>query len=240
MIIGRCFRNMTECCICQGHVRVPVRFTCFDCCTRMDPPNCHSVMRVCLYCAQEYLELNKQPHLRPVVKKCLTCPCFAYPRQLSFTNAFEKDFLLMSMDTRTDIQCQCGFIGNQNELDRHSGKDCSFRLVLQPVCITMTKHEGRCKICTMYVTNMEDHLLYQHKYIRCPFCKIMVQESYFTIHYNECPENRIPCNTCKHAIPANRMKKHLQDHMQTALDNITEYSRLLTVAKDQLDNIIEI
>lgn len=143
-----------ECAICKEYVRVPVRFKCFPCDRNVYEPTCNSVLRVCMHCAREYLQLNQPRHKRAPWKRCLLCHEQTSPALLNAKTAYEKDYLLMSLDKRTDIPCpydDCIFQGNQNELDRHMRMECPYRITFCNNCRLFyvseqwTSHRDVCK-----------------------------------------------------------------------------------------------
>lgn len=187
-----------ECKICHDPVKVPVYFTCFPCCQRSnDSIQCNSITRVCLFCAEEYLQLNKPSSRRVASLKCLTCPAYA-TRYAMNAHPFTKDFMLMSMDDRKNIPCHdgCDFTGNQNELDRHRQSECIFRLF---TCECMS---------VMRMIDKDEHVKTCNKYFFCPFCSEYIKKSIAPRHvgihgYSLCPE-------CKDAVLSTALTTHQQ------------------------------
>lgn len=167
-----------ECSICKDHVRVPVRFRCFPCSNKQNgTSSCNSVLRVCMTCARDYLQLNEPRNNRDRWKKCLVCDCETTPVTLNAQMAYEKDFLLMSLDPRKDLDCpydDCDFQGGQNELDRHLRDDCHHRLKY-------------CHDCRRFYVfqNYEKHMIFCKGWQICGLCEMAVRNRNLTKHLRE-------------------------------------------------------
>lgn len=245
------------CSICHEDVRVPVRFTCFPCRVLPGRPSCNAVLRVCLFCAREYLDLNTEQTVRAYERKCLLCPAICSPRTLNAQRAFEKDYLWMNLDSKT-YSCfykteGCCFEGNQNELDRHLQYDCDFRIefcldCLQPYpfrqkdlhfssCSARTK----CPVCPEFIllTDIHSHLIMKHSVVYCKDCKDLIRIPELDDHKKVCPCRKIQCSICSKKIDCKRYWTHLRQHFDDILKEITSLSREIQKRNDLLNSLLE-
>ena len=244
--------QMVDCIICHGPVRVPVKIKAgFACETKkarggVDKP-CNAILRACVTCVRTYLQLHLPSSQREVRKKCLVCPETINLQMLrDSASCYEKDYLLMSLDSCTDYGCfhealGCSFKGGQNDLDHHLQNDCEFRKMWCS-CGTVyiageaQKHKEtcphylRCLVggCTTYVrTNGElyEHLRQEHGVIRC--CHMDCQELLPIDEYEDhikltCLSRRVTCEDCNRTIRATCFKNHLMQHVNEENDRIQQ------------------
>lgn len=174
------------CLICQEHVRVPVRLTCFDCQPR-DGRKCNDVVRACLYCARSFLRLtNLSP---PRFVKCLTCEVTVSPRTLTTTSyeslasrAYEVDHVLMAIDGRRDYLCF------------HSDEDCDF----VGTHVDLYRHVLQCP----------------RRKIRCGRCQEVYRLGDASRHL--CPRESLSCRFCAESVLRKDTTHHLTAHLETA------------------------
>lgn len=201
---------MITCAICFEAVRIPVKLICFHCAAEHGKPKCNSIQRLCITCAREFLELNKPRNERRYAVKCLTCPAICYPSQLNAASAYEKDFLLMSIDERDDYECihgSCGFRGTQMDLNRHLMEECPRRHVFCLACRKSFRdddqeHKSRCELytgcffCRGFVKKdmLEAHLHESHLIKTCKHCKKHVP--LHSEHEETCTERKVSCPHC--------------------------------------------
>lgn len=220
-----------QCFICHDAVRVPVRLTCFPCESKPGQPKCNSITRVCLLCAREYLQLNKRRGERVSTRKCLTCPAIAHCANLSSINSYEKDFFIMSLDTRDDYPCfhDCPFRGTQNDLDNHIHAECPHRSVFCKLCraVYIAKDENAhiascperfcCAHCHEHVPTYDQKAHYQerHNMQKCSYCNELVESSHFSAHYEVCPERPRDCPQCYKPVPRCQLCDHMIAHIDS-------------------------
>lgn len=232
---------MMDCLICHNSVRIPVRFMCFKCQgDGIGRPVCNSVIRVCLFCAREYLQLNRRRHEREQQKKCLTCSATVHLPSLYASKAYEKDFLLMSLDKKSDYACPhaeqgCLFTGCQNDLDRHIMTSCSFREKKCKFCpsfyaanreeahkMICPNHE-LCSQCVTYIPTIEkeEHDLVVHQTRKCLFCEENVPTVDYVAHSTSvCPRRPDCCPFCSLWVMHCTMEDHLDQHVTDTLSEI--------------------
>lgn len=251
------FMMEVVCSICHEDVRVPVRFNCFPCRSTSGKPSCNAVLRVCLFCARKYLELDTEQSLRPFERKCLLCSAVCSPRSIHAQQAFEKDYLWMNLDPKIypcfHSQLGCTFQGKQNELDRHIQNECDFRIefcvdCLQPfpfrqkdqhcsVCSARTK----CPNCSEYVllTGIHSHLIHKHNLVYCKDCKDLVQIEHLDEHKRVCPCRKHLCSICKKKVDWKRYWAHLRNHFDDIGKDIAVLSNEIQKKNDLLNFILE-
>lgn len=240
-----------ECGICLSWMRIPVRFICFRCEATTGRPTCNSMFRCCLLCARTYLELNKVRSDRTSYKKCPLCPCKVDPRTLSAKNAYEKDFVLMDLDSRNNHRCiheECSFTGSQLDLNRHISSECEYRLVNCCECksayfpfLQRDRHVSECTqylscpVCAERVPKRvyEYHVVQQHRYERCSDCGIFVPPMH------NCPNKMIVCKFCHSRVAKTYNKEHLQKHVVTFQRKIMEISEVLSIVTKDLKEALE-
>lgn len=222
-----------ECKICFEPCVIPVSFTCFPCSqSEMGMPSCNSMTRVCLSCARRYLELDRPRRQRSDEKRCLFCRAVVNPRRLNALKSYTKDFLIMSMDPRTDYPCVhpgCPFTGTQMELDHHVREDCPLRDCTCSGCHAYIRFCDRddhirsgcpgykkCRYCEERIlivprSSMDDHLVAHHQMERCSSCHMLVHTEYpgMQAHRSQyCPARILNCNLCGASVVASDMENH--------------------------------
>lgn len=233
-----------QCSICHESVRVPVRLTCFPCDVKPGQPSCNSITRVCLCCAREYLQLNKKRGDRIAIRKCLTCPATVQCAHLSSYNSYEKDFLIMSLDTRDDYQCphECSFQGTQNNLNHHLHSECPRRIVFCKLCRAVYPAEDEnahaavcperfcCVKCNEHIPIYEQKAHYQdmHDMQKCRFCHELVESNGFSAHYEACPERPRDCPQCGRPVARCQLYDHMVAHIEGFQKIITQNNKTNT------------
>lgn len=259
---------MIPCVICHELIRVPVQLTCFPCALSggLDTlqNECNEIVRVCLLCARDYLQLDMPSTQRVAFRKCLICERSVNPRQFVSTteNVYRKDKMLMSLDTRKNIPCfrteedKCEFTGTQNELDRHLQQECPGRTV---VCkggcgetFKSWKEKDHQATCTFYTScahcvtvqpmldeELRTHMFQLHKEVRCQDCKIYIHESRVVGHRKECPKRVVNCVVCKKSHFFVDMKKHLSEHIRFQAQEISTLTSHIQSQQTILKTAIE-
>lgn len=220
------------CIICYQRVRVPVRFICFPCKHTHGRPTCNSMIRVCLMCAREYLQLTKYRYERDNQRKCLTCPAKTVLYRLNATNAYEKDFLMMRNDSCADYSCfnsekGCNFHGTQNQLDNHNQNDCEYRIVLCLHCRLTYQFnekeehylicEGKktCDHCEKRIVKSDYlyHLKNDHNMTTCYYCDLSILVSELSHHLENCLDRPYRCDECRRIMVYRLKDTHLKQHL---------------------------
>lgn len=246
-----------QCCICHENVRVPVRFTCFPCKNEPNHPSCNSITRVCLICAREYLQLNKKRSERIFYRKCLTCPAIVKCSTLSALNSYEKDYFMMSHDSKDDYHCfyeheGCCFVGAQNNLDHHIQTECSFRVISCRYCrvyyqakneethILKCKERFQCLYCFEHVPLQEEkeHFLECHQQKKCPYCCRYTSSASFDQHLVDCPERPRECPSCHEKVSKYQMYDHLVEHILSYEKSIRNYTNSINILSTQISLLI--
>lgn len=225
--------QMIDCLICHESVKIPVRFRCFSCCGGSDKEtDCYSIVRVCMHCADGYLELHTVQSKRARTRKCLLCDAVAHPRNIrAATEAYEKDFLIMSLDPRPHACPRgCSFVGIQCDLNRHMNEKCPLRMIQCPLqgcgwyqwgeeaahrydCVAYTP----CTMCTSAVPKdeFEEHLKTNHQIVKCRYCTNMFKEDNVAQHGEICIHRPIDCPVCESRMQICIMDAHLMNHIRT-------------------------
>ena len=246
-----------QCLICHDDVRVPVFFTCFPCPRVRGKPGCHSTRRVCLLCARAYLDLNKPISQRRACVKCILCSTKAYPKKIhKAEDAYEKDFMYMSIDKRADYECfhanqGCRFQGTQNELDRHIQTQCVYRMtscrcgvlyrvVDGPSHFVACPYFTPCPLCEQTVSNgvFDEHLLSEHHKVICRHvgCTDLLDPAYKEAHENaECRYRGIVCDCCSELKRVCDMPDHLSFHVREDQENLGNLVKAMEKARFSLD-----
>lgn len=248
-----------ECPICHDPVKVPVSFTyqCFPCRKPENGPGCHDILRVCLYCARTYLQLNTYYKDRVVSRKCLLCPTTTNPRRLrKAKDIYKKDYSYMSRDKSTDYTCfhsECDFKGSQNNLDHHMKHQCLYRTVpchcgvfYRPVDVE--SHRGQCPYytpCTLcpphtYVLTgeWEKHVRQVHDRVACQHmgCGALFELSALEKHMaSECLYRSIVCGQCGELQRMCSQQDHLLRHVQQDQQTIAQLVESMENARRSLD-----
>jgi len=235
-----------QCVLCLEDVRVPVFFKpqCFPCPSPRGKPGCHSTRRVCLWCAREFLGLNKRFDQRKRTLKCLYCPTMGKPQKIrNADEAYQKDYSYMSLDTRKDYPCfhstkGCTFQGSQNDLNRHVMSECLYRTTScrckafflamdaeqhQQECLLYRK----CPLCTTHVFCEEyhDHLLQEHQRKPCRHvgCDQLLPEDQWELHMaRDCPFRSVRCTLCGDLQRVCDYQDHLSRHIVETQQKMVE------------------
>lgn len=235
------------CIICHERPRIPVRLL-FPCVERPGEIRCNSIQRYCLLCARRYLELNKSRAERPCIIKCPLCPATLNPRRLNASAAYEKDFLLMTIDTRNDIRCPydekgCKFDGNHMDLHKHVVSECPHRKVYCQLChatYTASLEDdhvfeciGRvcCDVCEERIPHddIDAHLRDEHHVARCGDCGgIIFYDEEEDTHRIVCPMRPVQCTHCNEFHPASEYHNHLIHHIDGVQANIHSINQNLS------------
>ncbi|NDA64577.1 MAG: hypothetical protein EBX50_21490, partial [Chitinophagia bacterium] len=232
--------QQVQCCLCLDDVRVPVKITAFHCRKIPGKSSCHDANRVCLICARKYLYLNIFPSsTRPDSQKCLFCPTTVDPRFLNAQNAYEKDFMLMSIMSRKDYPCfhselGCVFQGGQNELDRHMQNQCQYRMTRCECGYFYKVIDGPQHYQEWIVAERMDAHIVKHKAARCTYCVEIFPESIFDAHKEKCPYKPQSCELCHVSISKKNMREHLMSHVTKASQEVQSFVNQLTNASDFL------
>lgn len=244
------------CCICQEDVRVPVRFLCFPCKNEPGQPSCNSITRVCLACAHVYLQLDKKPSHRVYSRKCLTCPAMVWCSTLTPDHSYEKDFFLMSHDTRSNYACfhekdGCGFRGTQNQLDHHLHTECAFRSIVCAYCqatyqakedhVPSCPQHFQCGACSEHVPlqDKRDHFLKKHNQRQCAYCKCYTPLPTFDNHVAECPERPQECAHCHKTVDRQSLYDHLVSHIHSCENDIQHYANIIRTRSTHISQIVQ-
>jgi len=231
------------CPICMDRPLLPVklRSNLFRCKRHPGKPSCHDVTRLCLFCARKYLHMDKPMEERPETIKCLTCPKQVDPRRIRRPDfAYERDWMLMAMDTQKDHKCfyspdGCSFVGDQSQLLRHIQTQCSYRLT-------------GCKCGKIYpLHRMREHVHNCSLYRRCYFCneteEVFIQIDQ-VVHHVENVHHMKYCfnNGCTLTVPIHEYKNHCEQQcifriVQCAIcDQSFMFHSLKTHMYDHLQN----
>lgn len=221
------------CYICRSEVVLPVEMICFPC-FEMNQIHCNSFVRLCLFCAIEYFQLNVGCYERDLTRKCLTCHETVFSSQLKFSNTLKFDFQMMRDDNRV-INCPfCeNYEGTMMEIKNHL-KICE-EFMHECKCkkiITRRKflrshlfncsHFKYCIECDDFIESEKysNHKRSVHNRIECMFCN-----SFFSIedifeHEFYCSERPVECFYCKMKVKNKEIQSHYQEHERNLLDQI--------------------
>jgi len=114
-----------KCCICMEEPFLPVEFICFPCYSNKKI-HCCSFYRICMLCANNYLELDKDIGERDFYKKCIFCPSLCCLHSHNRSNSYKIDFCKIVQDEANHYICPyCNiFTGSQIQIFHHLEKDC--------------------------------------------------------------------------------------------------------------------
>lgn len=245
------------CLICHEAVRVPVRFTCFRCPHPPGKQACNDMIRVCLICARQYLELNKAKNQRAYSRKCLMCPAEVHPSHLNAERAYAKDFLLMSMDTRNypcfHLDKGCEFNGTQQDLDRHIQGGCDYRMMACPeldcpgvfYAKDLDQHRRtscyryiKCELCAdaIHMDHVLKHMLDAHNMRPCQYCRKFNDLATIEGHKEACPDRKKPCIICHLEVRQGSYKQHLHDHVAVCAQQIENKSQQVANLTKEITN----
>lgn len=235
------------CPICIEKVRVPVRFKCFPCKAEKGEATCNDTTLVCVMCARNYLELNKPASQRVCSRKCLLCPATVDPRTLrGADNFYAKDYVYMSMDERADYPCfhaekGCDVVGTQNDIDRHTRKECLYRMtsclcgcmyrvVEEKQHFASCSHYSSCRVCGEYIAfnKLHDHLREKHHKVLCRHigCNKLLACDALEAHMKEwCLHRSMSCPRCRIMSTALTYSNHVLQHV---MDDKKHIERLIS------------
>lgn len=251
--------NSPHCCICFDDLVIPVRPICFSCCTGEDRWRnkwCYTFLRICIHCADTYLQLDREASLRQPTVKCLICPKTVDPSTLTRATAYEIDFLYMQcLPTRTITCPYCRvWTGDLNtQLYNHIMLMCEaflwectcgvqYTMPTAEAHIRMCSHYSRCKDCDehLLLTQMGRHMLRTHHKTLCCSCRMFIAVDGMTDHIlNQCPERLVCCDVCMGLIRMRFFKKHLLNHYHESLRCIQTALTRLETEKTKLQQIVE-
>jgi hypothetical protein len=230
-------------------VFLPVEMTCFDC-YKDNTFGCSSFNRVCLKCAHNYLQLDKNISERDFVKRCLFCMNIAPIRFINSQNAYRKDFLLMMKNNKEQKCPYCSeFNGDQINIDKHLDKSCP-EFYDQCECGKLIQRKDvelhrsnciyytRCKICDVLVReyNILDHYMEEHDLVKCSDCKYFIKSTSIIRHaLFHCPERLNECLLCQEKVPVRTIMRHYEHHL---IELETSMLRLLRDYK-RVKNILQ-
>lgn len=219
------------CTICLEPPVIPVRLKCFPCgASKQGERSCDSITRVCLTCAVGFLQLQEPPEKRAINKKCLTCAKSCRPSTLMNMNmAFEKDFLLMSLDGEHRFKCPgwevCNFEGNHNEVERHFSSHCARGFEYCRHCRHyIFRGDGdhkkscplfvRCRVCDIHLSVDDTHSHYRDTHGKefCPSCVAWYDLTHN--HRLHCPLRPVECRECHQKIPHLKRREHWEEHIK--------------------------
>lgn len=243
-----------NCIICLENLFLPVEIICFGCYKNYEI-NCSSLSRICLKCANTFLQLDKNIEDRDYYKKCIYCSSLCYLHKINCKNAFKKDFYSMIKDTNIYNCPYCfAFTDDQISICNHLEKDCPKYYVLCDCKKIFIREDfyfhlfscpkySFCNICKKYVNKniFNNHMQNEHDYIYCNLCKDYFKKLLFENHIeNECPERLIVCTFCLQLIIYKDYKKHLLDHRIDLLNNLDELNNKYNQCIENLNKINEI
>lgn len=222
------------CNICLEDVVIPVEITVFRC-GQSHERNCYSFHRQCEKCVISYLELDKKPQFRSSLKKCLFCDETINPREI-MEDAYKKDFLFMSIDSRM-ISCSlCEFEGSHLDLEKHATKECKNQMKECPCglrdkrsIVLSEDHKKDCCFfkeclvchCFIYIADMEKHYALLHRMEVCNICSKPTSLSLLEHKNQECPMRNLQCRHCHSKMMAHQYIDHVMDHASESKNRLT-------------------
>jgi len=240
-----------NCIICLDSIFIPVEFICFSCYKNTEI-NCSSLVRVCLKCANHFLQLDRNIDERDFYKKCIYCPSLTYLHKLHFENAYKKDFLLMMNDSNA-YPCPYCFVfsGTQIEIEHHLEKECPKYYILCECKKVFIKEDFyfhlfqcnkhiSCPLCKKFILKrkMMEHMSFLHHHVFCNLCKLFIPKDGFDLHIeNECPERLVICAFCLQLVVYSKYKDHLFDHKNEVLVEMKELTDKYNVILDRYNQI---
>ena len=203
-----------QCPVCLDSNGIPVKLKCFSCAEvefeKYPPqqneekeddlsfhPPCSSFLRLCFFCAVQYLELHKNITERSSQKKCLFCPQYSLPPLLTFENALDIDFGLLKI--LSDLQDHQDHQDRQDRQDHH-----------QPPPTLLS-----CQFCHEYSTNDRLKMLaHIQKYCMefkfpCP-CTELIARKDWVHHIQECGLYSF-CTQCEKWVDQMTFSKHMKE-----------------------------
>lgn len=222
--------SLDICCICLESILIPVEPVCFQCKDQDDGKmSCFSMKRLCLVCLENYLDLRKHRHERPMKKKCLFCPRNAYLHQVAKSKLFRVDYFLMDKDTslRRCPMPDCSFQDIHIQVAKHVFSDCPYYQIdcdcgfsCQRKDISSHRQSCEkftpCQVCHMDVLKIElaQHMYYEHDKTKCFTCHQFINMSDLSHHIlSQCPERLVICEICNTFIRYKILRNHLRHHI---------------------------
>ena len=235
------------CYICRNEVVLPVELICFPCFS-VNEVHCNSYVRLCLFCAIEYLQLNKGYFEREFTRKCLTCHETVFLSLLHFNNALKFDFQIIKEDEKV-IECPFCFEyqGNMMSVFHHLKQcpeyfcECAckkiipFRKMLRSHHFNCSHHK-HCLTCDTFVPvhDFAQHQRQIHNTIECVHCKEYLPLEELFEHEYYCPERKVECFVCKEKFLNKDLKDHYADHELQLLAKIQDVKLTLSKLFDEL------
>lgn len=222
------------CYICREEVIIPTELTGFNC-YKHNEIHCNSFHRICLYCAINFLQLNRNNYERDLFKKCLICSELCNLFTLNFHNSFKIDFLQLKMD---DNEYNCQFCNNYTntsiKLLQHLNNECP-DFIYQCHCGTIVPkksetnnhlmtcpHYNYCILCSEFIekTSYEQHQNNVHLQYKCLYCY-----NYFPNlmeHSIHCPLKIVVCFYCNESVKQSELETHYINHENTLQQEVDE------------------
>lgn len=228
-----------KCCICLEDLILPVEFSCFSC-HHNSQINCSSFSRVCMHCANQYLQLDMDPEKRDFYKKCLFCPHHAYLPSIRRKDAYRRDFALMVRSAAQRFLCPfCHeFQGEQLAIHHHTELECpdyhlecSCNKVLRRrdfyFHLFQCPDHSKCSKCSLYIqkTILNNHMREVHEHLSCPRCKVFVHIDSLDEHLlTYCPMREQICQFCLLMVPFKNYRGHLTTHLNNLQSELEQVS----------------
>lgn len=219
--------ELTGCMICKDQMVVPVEFICMPC-YQDNSLQCNSMVRICLWCAIHYLQLNLSISYRDYAKKCLYCPHQVRLNSLTLSNSFRIDFTLIRMVAQAHWQCPFCLVFEDSPLPlvKHILEYCPHYYYECPCGDTVSRqyfplHQMECRLyeacslCHEYflTSKLTHHMKVVHNYIQCHLCHYYLHYFEMEKHSNDlCPHRYIYCTLCSDFIKFIQMESHLRSH----------------------------
>jgi hypothetical protein len=220
------------------------------------------MLRVCLCCAREYLQLNKPFIERLEHRKCLLCEATVELSKLNAKNSYKKDYMLMKIIKGDDFKCfhdECPFEGAQLDLEKHMTSDCQYRQISCTGRSTWSKcrkfyvykdekeHRASCRFfekcekCDEHVVkiDMKIHMVTQHGLKECIHCSNLFDTNVVMDHQLVCPEKLMSCTYCGIYHKYNKFKVHLLEHIKTLTDTQEQITQNIKLITTQLEEILD-
>lgn len=227
------------CCICLETILIPVEPLCFQCRESDGEISCFSMKRICLVCAENFLDLNKDRKDRSIKKKCIFCPKTCHLYQIPKNKTFRVDYLMMDrVGAHHERSCPydgCGYHASHLKVARHVFTECPYYHVeceCGSVCPRnqLLEHRAHCdkyKCCVFCQTfileiEMARHMYYHHDKTKCFTCHQFIDMSRLSDHIiSDCPERLVTCEVCSSFIRYKSFKNHLRRHIVEVSKNVT-------------------
>lgn len=240
------------CPICQTSVVVPVHFTCFSCA-------CGEDYCVCLQCARNYLQLNRDRDEWAPQRKCLLCPATTYLSPMDESKCLRKNRIYMRMDANVypcfhgDLGCE--FRGTQRELDRHVDHECVYRTLRCPCGACHTAHDAqkhyikcshhkKCPMCETYVhlDASAKHLQDEHGLVACVHvgCPEIVATDALEEHLGfSCRHRLVSCAVCHQKKTVVTLSQHMSQHLSESRLEVDRAVEQLIAAQKKMTSVVD-